>query len=93
MSKHTKGPWHTCKAFNSGQLHVMADGPHGLQRAIALDVWADNEENAANARLIAAAPELLYALQVAITSMLDAGHSPNSATMKLAKAAVAKATA
>lgn len=62
MSKHTPGPWHTCKAFNSGQLHVMAGSDHGLQRAIAIDVWADNEESQANVRLIAAAPDMFEAL-------------------------------
>lgn len=45
-----------------------------------------------NARLIAAAPELLEALQVALTSMLDSGYHPRSAAVLRVKLAIQAAT-
>lgn len=92
MSKHTSGPWEVDPSpYRSagGGLCVM----HGNECVALVGGYNPEQPIRDNARLIAAAPELLYALQVAITSMLDAGHSPKSATMKLAKAAIDKATA
>jgi hypothetical protein len=66
MSKHTPGPW----AISSGdfilQNHAAVDAPkHG---ALALVVWKMEDDGRspeceANARLIAAAPDLLEALK------------------------------
>lgn len=75
MSKHTPGPWEldydtrpaeVCTIYNTpnqpsedglGQRFVYVRGPIGY--------WeADEDENLANAKLIAAAPDLLEALQI-----------------------------
>ena len=78
MSKHTKGPWKAVPtsiddpAFT---LDIVApqSPPHlesvGSCPTVAT-LWfrSDSEEAAANARLIAAAPELLAALQQSVAS-------------------------
>jgi hypothetical protein len=50
------------------------------------------DEAEANARLIAAAPELLEALQQAVTSMQDSGYQNSHIAVRAARAAIAKAT-
>ena len=80
MSKHTPGPWHTA-------------GEQGVQIRSAKDqiakVWTmRGNEWKANARLIAAAPELLEALQ----DMVSDHASLSAATLAFARAAIAKAT-
>ena len=63
MSKHTKGPW-KLEEFDSGWAIETATGDYYIA-----DVLKSNDANthetidAANARLIAAAPELLEALK------------------------------
>lgn len=55
---HTLGPWHV--GMKPGP---MIYGPHGEQIAdMRHPAMVDDDEHAANARLIAAAPELLAAL-------------------------------
>ena len=80
MSKHTPGPWHTA-------------GEQGVQIRSAKDqiakVWTmRGNEWKANARLIAAAPELLEALKLARSII---GH-PDDAHTQMIDAAIAKAT-
>lgn len=95
MSKEnfTKGPWMI--APESGTF-VYALGPQGTN-VFWCDVQAAGKERAsskecaANTHLIAAAPELYEALEQAVTSMLDSGHSGSSVVVKSAKAALAKA--
>jgi hypothetical protein len=96
MSKHTPGPW-------------AISAPDADADAIA--IWAPNETycigevfnvsripaNAANARLIAAAPELLEALQALIAEYEPnlkafATDAPRKAKWESACAIVAKAT-
>lgn len=63
MSAHTKGPW---VISGGGSLHLSVLSQDDEQTIA--DVWfirRDPEEGNANARLIAAAPELLEALRVA----------------------------
>jgi hypothetical protein len=94
MSKHTPGPWlfepaphgafDICKDPNSlGRYMVIATrGPHDVRAA----------EMHANARLIAAAPDLLEALQgllVAVQRSVCEGSGP---AQEAAHAAIAKAT-
>jgi hypothetical protein len=65
VSQHTPGPWTIRHEFNvmgpEGRL-VAACGGHSNNRA----VLAVDAENTANAHLIAAAPELLDALKLAL---------------------------
>lgn len=73
MSKHTLGPWTTTWADNPLEegRYVIAD-PESDQPMLVADCWPDSpddfglpqvEEYQANARLIAAAPKMLEALQ------------------------------
>ena len=98
--KHTPGPWTTDeREHNDPYQHVRILGG---SRAIA-ELWIDdapvpeyNAEQYANARLIAAAPELLEALQILLDCVTDIreinmeDYCPNS--LLLARAAIAKAT-
>jgi hypothetical protein len=85
MSKHTKGPWKThlvdstAIVTEDGKLIAKAEGDYHL----------DHAAMEANARLIAAAPDLLEALE-----LLQAGWSKNAitaGTWAIARAAIAKA--
>lgn len=92
MSKHTPGPWHVSEEWDgtsikAGQFHVT----HTIQWC----GWHPEEEDKAvtqaNARLIAAAPELLEALvdlerTAGLPAMMD-----DPVRVK-ARAAIAKAT-
>ena len=76
MSKHTPGPWeHNDYQIIAGET-VIANCTYGDR----------NSNNANDARLIAAAPELLEALQYAIKQV------PELATVPGIAAAIAKTT-
>ena len=88
-AKHTPGPWN---AFNS----IKAIGVGSERSDVAWvrfeecglrDTARSQEEDEANARLIAAAPDLLDALQV----MLDAAQHDITQECDIARAAIAKA--
>lgn len=68
--KHTPGPWHVCE----GNSHLISDAHHmtvaearqivsGNLRTMKTEYVPGHQMQAANARLIAAAPELLEALR------------------------------
>jgi hypothetical protein len=91
-TQHTPGPWKLCY---DGQI----DGPDG--RCICRFGWDSYKEftelnNAANARLIAAAPDLLEALKVCegnISSLLASQHPKVFGIwLDSVRAAIAKAT-
>jgi len=73
--QHTPGPWHIGKRA----ADVAIYGHKGEEVAKILDFFNDDEENKANACLIAAAPELLAALKVLIdcAADLDQSGTPN----------------
>lgn len=77
--KHTPGLW----KIKDGEDHrvYLIDGPDG---AVGEVVYADTRK-LSDARLIAASPLLLEALQKLLDATLDIGCSPDS---KLAKAVV-----
>lgn len=85
MSKHTPGPWQA-QTFSSHELQtdfaMVAIG----KRA---HIIGYSEEDQANARLIAAAPDLLEALELMVDTY-DNGGWPSS-TLVIARAAIAKA--
>lgn len=102
MSKHTPGPWeidHDTRPAEICCVHGLP--PHGEQNQTfayvrgALGYWdADENENLANIRLIAAAPDLLAALQEMVErfgSRTDNLFSQRSACDD-ARAAIVKAT-
>lgn len=100
MSKHTPGPWQLAYYVDSGKPNcgsVIAANPHGEgAEEVASVNWIGGgfySEQTANARLIAAAPELLDACRLFL--MCDE-YSPDPAVSKAmaaARAAIAKATA
>ncbi len=100
MSKHTPGPWSayleeayfvTCPDLGRVAMMMNLKGAHGMGGR------RSGEESAANCRLIAAAPELLEALQ-----KLADEYGPQTGRMRIdsprrplwsaARAAIAKAT-
>lgn len=89
MSKHTPGPWTTWGKADPSQIIASKDG------FVAQTVGGNDE---ANARLIAAAPELLEALEVAekaLTTIFKAfnlGVLENADQMNIIRAAISKAT-
>lgn len=94
MSKHTKGPWKAVYMPEEGGDHVII-AASGISVALSIGGTASEIPNA---RLIAAAPELLEALEdlITVTSILeptclgDEGAKDNA--IYLARSAIAKAT-
>jgi hypothetical protein len=82
MSKHTPGPWISDDVGPSDiRRYVVANSSSSAGfRVIAelylSDTWDDfRKEAEANARLIASAPDLLEALEMALDELMDAGFS------------------
>lgn len=96
MSKYTPGPWQVGMAFdNYGETEIAIEHmtPAGnLVVAVALGGLQGQD---ANASLIAAAPDLLAALQAIVKSLVDQddeGMIEHAQQMIDARAAIAKAT-
>lgn len=90
--KHTQGPWcihtetqpHGCPIVGNGRGLMLAMLSHSIN-------YPDQRDEAnANARLIAAAPELLEALKAVLANSLDSKGLADA--HKQARAAIAKAT-
>ena len=93
MSKHTPGPWNVSEEFDgtsikAGMFHVT----HTIQACGFHEPDVDKAVTQANARLIAAAPELLDALNAMLTHMGMDEDEWNKVTFNQARAAIAKAT-
>lgn len=105
--KHTPGPWeqHGCAVYTSSKLpnHIANHDP--ITRLVAQASWDYDEEDVqhaweydeatANARLIAAAPDLLASLREClhwIENSDDDGDGYNSTVAQNARAIIAKAT-
>ena len=73
MGKHTKQPWSIVRGRCGPSVEIFGDG-----RAIT-EMWvrSDKETEEANARLIAAAPELLEAAQAARAILQACGEWGN----------------
>ena len=87
MSKHTAGPWESF--VNSGVVGVVAaeaDVAHCRGDHLILDTSRAIAEDVANARLIAAAPELLEALKAWFKNDIS-----TTEWLRIARAAIAKA--
>jgi type II secretory pathway component PulL len=71
-SKHSEGQWTLERSKKGYYMHVNADGWNKLAKVVVRmeDKDDDNEEGAANAKLIVAAPDLLKTL-VSIESITD----------------------
>ena len=66
--KHTPGPWVVCRGVVH-QIPVASVAMDGLKLNVAHVTGIRNGEGLANARLIAAAPDLLEALQQATSAL------------------------
>jgi hypothetical protein len=102
MSGHTPGAWSLKTVPTScGICHMIGPFPAkpGTTRENYACVYADypgngphDNELLANARLIAAAPMLLSALEQAVTSMQDSGYPNSHVAVREARTAIAEAT-
>lgn len=81
--RHTPGPWR----IGQDKALIVA-GPHGLHIARAAQVGMPNCE--ANARLIAAAPDLLAALRMLLEEFEDRFDMDNPSTNPGIKVAAAR---
>ena len=99
MSGHTPGPWNVVDTHNQTQVSTKRD--NGTVKGIA-DIFDSRDgtpEWQANARLIAAAPDLLEALKVmtdvAEKAIIASGTDAKFAAIRVAaaRAAIAKAEA
>jgi hypothetical protein len=94
MSKHTPGPWKTVARnypiADTGDYDGCWEVLTGDPKKPIVQIWGDSDEDEANARLIAAAPDLLEALR----RLLDSGDVRDAAekgALAAARAAIAKA--
>lgn len=88
MKNHTPGPWHTVSVYADYEVRTTADAMVAVVNPVRC-------ESAENARLIAAAPELLDALRGAVALFACQCHKDCTALNWLdrAEAALAKAEA
>ena len=99
-AQHTPGPWQVAVDIfdNDGMPETAIQAMNGgATVAVALDFGLNNPDmRQANARLIAAAPDLLEALQELVSIVAIHQFSTNNkfawAEMECARAAIAKAT-
>jgi hypothetical protein len=98
MSKHTPGPWgfdpdNWGQSFKAGWGILALDEDGCALRPAYIHVerngYDHHEEAEANARLIAAAPELLEALKAKLAARV---HNERVKADEMARAAIAKAT-
>jgi hypothetical protein len=89
-TKHTPGPW----IVEGNGITVRQDRKHASKICQAFEVYMCRQEREANARLIAAAPDMLAALEEAHRlnrmSVFDDGSSADHAA-RMVQAAIAKA--
>ena len=97
MTKHTKGPW-TATKHDQHWVRVNVTIKAGGNTWVAFMPDEDKEERMANARLMAAAPDLLEALENAVSELdyltvaPDSDYArPDDEIIKAAEAAIAKA--
>jgi len=98
MLNHSIAPWKTAHSYSHEYIRSIKDAQGELiAQVCAFDDGVGNDyipETTANARLMAAAPDLLAALQGMIEYFVDGSIDDYSdtETMQAARAAIAKAT-
>ncbi|MGG5810884.1 hypothetical protein [Falsiroseomonas sp. CW058] len=104
MTKHTPGPWClTEEEGEDGTPEIVVTSTHdisGLDDDVGCLVYGGNDDNAdvkrANARLIAAAPSMLAALEGLLDQLVAIGipdwHGAEGLDLDQARAAIARAT-
>ena len=88
---HTPGPWKTTLAYDDPAV-VDYDGKMIATAVMDVDMPSELDEVVANARLIAAAPELLAVLERCNNRWDDADEDDNPSLGRAIRAAIAKAT-
>lgn len=89
-SKHTPGPWFSPEKTHGTRYVEARIGGGMLQEVAACGPTEQPEQQAANARLIACAPELLEALKAFVEEIVP--NDPHDRLWAQARAAIAKAT-
>ncbi len=89
MAQHTKGPWNIRELPGGSQIHGSIGPPLGGPPVFA-ECFGPNHE--ANARLIAAAPDLLEACQIALNDLSGPGPPGFGFDAELIRKAINKAT-
>jgi hypothetical protein len=89
-AKHTPGPW-VADEYPHGDVWQIKYGKRGNWIAEVM-IDGDHKGAAADARLIASAPDLLEALVLALPYVEDASDSASPADQEIIRAAIAKAT-
>jgi hypothetical protein len=90
-AKHTPGPWCIDPHQSPEQPLTVFDGPNCGTLIAIVSGDPDEPENEANAKLIAAAPDLLAALE-RIAAIKVTGYDGDYGIQAIADAAIAKAT-
>jgi len=91
MSEHTPGPWHYALEGSTAAYIVERDGTTVVKLRVPENSTA-HSSLAANARLIASAPDLLDVLNAMLTHMGRDEDEWNKATFDRARAAIKRAT-
>ena len=92
MSNHTKGPWVVDEIWHLGCVNRLDPFRHIAMVSEYQTQPGDREENEANARLIAAAPDLLEALENLLDGYLyGCDRGTRRVNADKARAAIAKA--
>jgi hypothetical protein len=94
MTKHTPGPWNCNRASAAGREIIVSE-VSPVDVAVLSHRDKSQSEITANAYLIAAAPDLLNALQAIVKSLADQddeGMIEHAQQMIDARSAIAKAT-
>lgn len=97
-AQHTPGPWKINKTGSENFIGISADGHYSLADVWMIDDGVTREQMEANARLIAASPELLEALKTMVDAIRKYGCGFESGSGEFwlgeekARAAIAKAT-
>ena len=90
MSKHTLGPWRVVPLAGVYNGRLSVQNSAGRTIVDVLLEPEDEQEDEANARLIAAAPDMLAALKEGDSELLG-GFSPNTRIRTVLRRAIAKA--
>lgn len=99
--KHTPGPWRLFMTTDGRKLIGIGESTGEGIADHGFGTWRSGEEQLANARLIAAAPDLLEALKTCLSTYVDLANSGDAgfwdpekeAHVQAARAAIAKAEA
>ena len=93
MTQHTPLPWRIVGTNMPGKLEIQWSPPDNRGYKVVCIFWRDGPEDVANARLIAAAPDLLAALQVLVLTphILYYLEANDPMALEQARAAIAKA--